>query len=150
MGTNIIEYAPLTQEHLEEVVKTYVDNFWDDVVEFKQWDLKYWEQFFEGGGYGVVGTVDDKIVCCYWAMKTPFIYNNDCIQGQELLWFMMPEYRKGKNFLRFLEQIEGVNRLHFVDFYSLNVKHTGHKLAKSLEKYGYKSEDYTIRRHLNV
>ena len=145
-----IVYEPLQTEHIQEVVNLYVKNFWDFPIAFGENNADYWESQFDESGYGVIGFDDEKIACCYWGERQVFLYNQDYLQGAEFLWFMMPEYRTGKNFVKFLDQIEAVNRLKFFDFYQLNVTPDKIKLATNLEKYGFVKDEFKVRKHLNV
>ena len=148
MGTSNLIFSPLSDEHIREGLQIYSQNFWTLDIPYseKATTLEYWEDCLDAS-YGVVGHVDNEMVCFYWAVKMPYLFNDDLIEGQEMFWFMQPEYRKGKNFIRFLEQIEGVNNLNYIDFYSLNVNSS--KLATGLEKYKYKPTMVTVRRDLN-
>lgn len=148
MGTSKLIFSQLSEDHIREGLQIYSERFWTLDIPYAEnaKTLEYWEECLDSS-YGVVGHVGDEMACFYWAVKTPYMFNDDVMEGQEMFWFMQPEYRKGKNFIRFLEQIEGVNNLNYIDFYSLNVNSS--KLATGLEKYKYKPVMVTVWRDLN-
>lgn len=138
----------MTVEHIDEMKRVYVTNFWDDEVAFTADSTELWEEAFSNNGYGVVAHHNGNMVAGYYAEKHPFPFNHDVMRGEEVLWFILPEYKRGRNFLKFLNHIEGVNKLHRLDHYVLNVGSGNYRLVENLKKYGYESEAIMVRKTL--
>ena len=155
MGS-VIEYQLLKKKHVREVINTYHSNFWDGHPASRYGKIKMttsvhdWLKFYdEYGGYGIVGYADDKLASAYWGMLSPWQYNESKLQGMELLYFILPEYRHGKLFVNFLEQIDKVNRENNVDFYNLNVPYEQAPLAdKLLSGYGFEPDGINLRKDI--
>ena len=154
MGSKLI-YQPLEKKHSKDIRNTYVKHFWDDHMASQSGKIPMtttvdeWHEYYDDyDAYGIVAYDDDKLVSVYYSTKSEWTYNSDKIQGMELLFFILPEYRKGKTFLKFLEEIENVNKQNSVDFYNLMIPYAQSALANKLSKYGFKSEAICVRKEI--
>jgi len=139
-------------------VVTLCKTWWEDSSFYKNTGMEFipdYNQFKslddDNSLFVITGRVKGKLVACYVAVISPYIFNSSVMMASEVVWCLDKEYQKGREVFGLLNAIETGLTNSNIDMFNLNlpVEEGKKSLAEYLtRKKNYWKQDISIMKNL--